>query len=1137
MVGDASKLGPSIEREASKALAKAKIDPKPVSDQIIKGIQRGVRGSEAEFTALGKSAQAAFARIAANANTALTKINAKPLSTEILNNVRAGVTGSEKEFKDLGTTAQTALRGIAADADRAFAKVKDDGKQAGASIGAGIAAGTAKASASLKNLPPVAGKNFKRIEDDAESAGGKISASFRRILATLTIALASVQIGHFLVDATLSAQALGSAIANTQQIIKSTGGAAGLLADDVREIAQSLSLKIGVDSVDVQNAINVLLTFRSVSGPVLTEAIGLAGDLSAVFGQSLAGSATQLGKALQDPIKGVSALARVGVSFSDAQKEQIANFIAANNLAGAQGVILAELRKEVGGVAEAGADTTDKLKVAFTEIKRAAGDALIGVVDAIGPALLKTLSTLTPVFSAIGGAVAGVLNALLPSIDAIVGALGGMFAAITPALKPLGESLGAVARAAAPLLFFFGKLAAAVGEALAPAIDLLVPLVALLVPVAKILTALLPPLVGVLTTVGGALLEAIEPAAEATAKVFAEVGPLITEAVGLIADALVSLTPALVDVVSAVADLAPQLLRLLVPALHLVIALLTPLVPLIGPIVSILAGPLIAAVADVVEVLLILEPVLTALSDFLTTNPELVKVLAAAIAVWTVAQWALNVALIANPIGITIIAIAALVAGVILAWKHSEDFRKVVLAVWHAILVAGKAIGKFAVDSWHAISKFFADLAAAFTRSWRNVLTFVRRVNGFFLALPGMIGDALTAAVRAVWQFVLDVGAAFARSWRNVVGFFERLPGVLWEALKRATDRVLVGIGVLIGLAIAELIAFPGLAVHALIGLPRALNRILAAAFTAAYHAVLDGLSFIGQAIIDGVHAAGRLIVDGWNATLAFLGGLVRSLGTILSNLASLAVNGVLSAIDLTRAALATAWRLVTDGWNAVVAFVFAIPGRLGAAVAAIPGIFGGAFSAAFRFAKDQVVAGIDLVMGFINSVPDRIAALKGRMLAAGSALIRGFLNGLQNVGHFFADVAGDIVGAVKSGLNHVILKINEGIAAVDAKIPFDLPRLPQLARGGLTQRGGVAQLHPRELVLPLEDARSTDLLARAIQEAQAGLRAVGVPGAGGGDIHIQVYLGNAEITDVVNVVVDERNRALKRRVLAGPRR
>ena len=76
-------------------------------------------------------------------------------------------------------------------------------------------------------------------------------------------------------------------------------------------------------------------------------------NLSARLGQDLQSSAIQVGKALNDPIKGVTALQRVGVSFTAQQREQIKAMVEAGNVAGAQGIILGELEKQFGGAAEA----------------------------------------------------------------------------------------------------------------------------------------------------------------------------------------------------------------------------------------------------------------------------------------------------------------------------------------------------------------------------------------------------------------------------------------------------------------------------------------------------------------------------------------------------------------------------------------------------------------------------------------------------------------------------------------------------------------------------------------------------------------------------------------------------------------
>ena len=74
--------------------------------------------------------------------------------------------------------------------------------------------------------------------------------------------------------------------------------------------------------------------------------------------------------------------------------------------------------------------------------------------------------------------------------------------------------------------------------------------------------------------------------------------------------------------------------------------------------------------------------------------------IAAGAKIWAAAQWLLNAALTANPIGLVIAAIAALVAVFVIAWKKSETFRNIVLGAWNAIKSA-------TVRIWDAIVSFF----------------------------------------------------------------------------------------------------------------------------------------------------------------------------------------------------------------------------------------------------------------------------------------------------------------------------------------------------------------------------------------------------------------------------------------------
>jgi phage-related minor tail protein len=124
---------------------------------------------------------------------------------------------------------------------------------------------------------------------------------------------------------------------------------------------------------------------------IFDQATGIITDMSVALGQDTSSSAIQLGKALNDPIKGVTALQRVGVSFTASQKEQITTLVESGKTLDAQKLILAELGKEFGGAAEAAATPLGKLAAAHRRPGRELGGYLIPYVDKAATFLMDDL--------------------------------------------------------------------------------------------------------------------------------------------------------------------------------------------------------------------------------------------------------------------------------------------------------------------------------------------------------------------------------------------------------------------------------------------------------------------------------------------------------------------------------------------------------------------------------------------------------------------------------------------------------------------------------------------------------------------------------------------------------------------------
>lgn len=176
----------------------------------------------------------------------------------------------------------------------------------------------------------------------AASTGGLVMLGFTASIAAVTAALGkSVAVAE-------DWQRIGL---RTEAILKATGNASGLTANEIRELSKSME---GLtDAQNVEAAAQKLLTFKSIAGETFKETLILANDLAANGFGAIEGNVVQLGKALENPIEGLSALSRVGVSFDPIQKDMIENFVKTNRLADAQKIILEALAGQVGGAAAA----------------------------------------------------------------------------------------------------------------------------------------------------------------------------------------------------------------------------------------------------------------------------------------------------------------------------------------------------------------------------------------------------------------------------------------------------------------------------------------------------------------------------------------------------------------------------------------------------------------------------------------------------------------------------------------------------------------------------------------------------------------------------------------------------------------
>jgi hypothetical protein len=187
--------------------------------------------------------------------------------------------------------------------------------------------------------------------------------------------LAGVTIGAVFRGIIENTREAEDAIGQLRAGLQSTKGVAGVTAEEIAGLAASLQKVTTFGDDTIIRMAAVLATFTKIRGAVFKDAIPAILDLSTRLKVDLNAAAIQVGKALNDPIKGITALGRAGVQFSKDQKEQIKGFVESGQIVKAQKIILGELTTQMGGSASAAANTFGG---AIDQAKNALGDLLEG---------------------------------------------------------------------------------------------------------------------------------------------------------------------------------------------------------------------------------------------------------------------------------------------------------------------------------------------------------------------------------------------------------------------------------------------------------------------------------------------------------------------------------------------------------------------------------------------------------------------------------------------------------------------------------------------------------------------------------------------------------------------------------------
>lgn len=414
----------------------------------------------------------------------------------------------------------------------------------------------------------------------------------------------------------------------------------------------------------------------------------------------------------------------------------------------------------------------------------------------------------------------------------------------------------------------------------------------------------------------------------------------------------------------------------------------------------------------------------------------------------TVAQWIYNKALNANPIGIIVTAISALVAAVIYLWNTNEGFRNFFIGMWEAIKTAFQNF----ID-W--ISPAIEVIKAAFQSFMDWISPAIEFIKGLFLGLWtklqeiwGYIAqslqplkDAIVGAFQAAWDLIKVVwdlvAPHFAAIWENIKAVFAVVKAVLsgyfevaWIAIKAVWDVVVSYFSTIwenIKAVFSVVVTyFKGMFETAWVAIKAVWDTVVGY-FTAIWET------------IKGVFSVVKNVLSGnWSEAWESIKGIVSTWGNFFSGV----------------------WENIKKVFSAVGSW------------------FGNTFSAAWEAVKKVFANWGSFFSGLWDTIKNTFSKLGTAIADAIGGAVKAGINGVITI------IENAVNGAIKL-INGAIGLINK-IPGVEIGKMKELS-LPRLAKGGVVTRPTVAEIgeNGAEVVMPLENnTKWIDLLANKITAA-----------------------------------------------------
>jgi phage-related protein len=429
------------------------------------------------------------------------------------------------------------------------------------------------------------------------------------------------------------------------------------------------------------------------------------------------------------------------------------------------------------------------------------------------------------------------------------------------------------------------------------------------------------------------------------------------------------------------------------------------------------------------------------------TGAAVMAIVSAATKVWTGVQWLLNAAMSANPIGLIITLIGALVGAIIWVATQTTFFQDAWAAVTEWFTAAWTNVSSFFTGLWEGIVSWWTGLiegvSAWFEGVWTGITTFFTEAWANVSAVFMSVWNGIVGFLTPIFEFIGGLIKFYIEAWVNTFLFLAAIMVTIWNGIVAVASAVWQWLFDLVSPIVMAIVDFVVGYFTALFDFWSGIWESVASFFEDTWQGILDFATPIVLAIYSAVQGTIQALADWWNSTWSGISSFFSGIWNGIVSFVTGAVSNTRAAVVGPISGLVGWWNGVWSGissffqdtWNNIVSSVST---AVGSVIDTISGIYGKIMGALSGAASWLLGVGKDIIRGLINGITSMI----GGVISAITDTVNGAINwakdtlGIASPSKVFMEIGVDTGAGMVKGLDKMQDEVIKATALVTPQVP-----------------------------------------------------------------------------------------------------